>query len=312
MSVYYYRRQGDFTMQYISAKTIVSSYTDKNDWFGTNYNMNIYKGCSHGCIYCDSRSSCYRIENFDQVRAKENALQIIRDELRRKTKKGVIGTGAMSDPYNPFEKELKLTRNALELINAYEFGIALATKSDLVARDAEILADIKTHSPVIAKITITTFDDALCKKIEPHVCESSKRFEAIKKLSASGIFTGVLLMPILPFINDTEENILNIVRMAHVCGAKFVLSYYGMGVTLRQNQRDYFYEQLDKLFEGQYLKEKYIKTFQNKYACSSPNARRLSYVFRTECKKLGLLYKMQDIISAYKSGYGERQLSLFE
>ena len=298
-------------MKYIPAKTMISPYMRSNEWFGTNYNMNIYKGCSHGCIYCDSRSSCYRIENFDEVRAKENALQMIRDELRRKVKKGVVGTGAMSDPYNPFEKELKLTRNALELINAYEFGVAIATKSDLITRDIDILQDIKKHSPTLAKITITTFDDTLCKKIEPHVCVSSKRFKAVKELAAAGIFTGVLLMPILPFINDQEENILNIVKTAHACGAKFVLAY-GMGVTLRQNQREYFYDQLDRIFPEEFLKEKYIQIFQNKYQCSSPNSRRLGYIFRAECKKLGLLYKMDEIISAYRQGYDEeKQLSLF-
>lgn len=298
-------------MKYIPAKTMISPYMRSNEWFGTNYNMNIYRGCSHGCIYCDSRSSCYRIDNFDEVRAKKNALQMIRDELRRKTKKGVIGTGAMSDPYNPFEKELKLTRNALELISAYEFGVAIATKSDLITRDIDILQDIKQHSPVLAKITITTFDDVLCQKIEPHVCRSSDRFNAVKQLAAAGIFTGVLLMPILPFINDNEENILNIVRHAHECGAKFIFSY-GMGVTLRQNQREYFYDQLDKLFPNQLFKNDYIKTFGNKYECSSAHSKKLSYVFRAECKKRGILYKMQDIISAYQFGYREKQLSLFE
>jgi DNA repair photolyase len=298
-------------MKYIPAKTIISAYTASKPWFGTNYNMNIYRGCSHGCIYCDSRSNCYHIENFDEVCVKENALQIIRDELRRKTKKGVIGTGAMSDPYNPFEKDLELTRNALQFINVYQFGAAIATKSNLIARDIDVLCDIKKHSPVLVKMTVTTFDDKLCKKIEPHVCVSSKRFEAIKKLADKDIFAGVLLMPILPFINDTEENILNIVRQAHACGAKFVLAY-GMGVTLRQNQREYFYNQLDTLFPGQHLKENYIETFGSSYECSSNQSRRLSYLFKAECSKLGLLYKMQDIISAYKSGYEERQLSLFE
>jgi len=298
-------------MKYIPAKTIISPYTHSNEWFGTNYNMNIYKGCSHGCIYCDSRSSCYHIDNFDEVRAKKNALQIIRDELRRKTKKGVVGTGAMSDPYNPFEKDLKLTRHALELISAYEFGVAIATKSDLITRDIDILQEIKKHSSVLAKITITTFDDVLCQKIEPHVCKSSKRFSAIEQLAAAGVFTGVLLMPILPFINDTEENILNIVRTAHACGAKFIFSY-GMGLTLRQNQREFFYDKIDKLFPNQLLKEEYIRTFQNKYQCASPSARRLANVFRTECKKLGLLYKMEDIILAYKADYRDKQLSLFE
>lgn len=150
-------------IEYIPAKTIVTK-TKSPEWFGMDYNMNIYKGCCHGCIYCDSRSECYHVENFDKVRAKENALQIIRDDLRRKVKKGVIGTGAMSDPYNPFEEKLCLTRHALELVDAYEFGIAIATKSPLITRDADILSGIKEHSPVLCKITITTADDELSKK----------------------------------------------------------------------------------------------------------------------------------------------------
>lgn len=297
-------------MKYIPAKTILSPYTNSNAWFGTNYNMNIYKGCSHGCIYCDSRSDCYRIENFDEVKVKENALQIIRDELRRKTKTGIIGTGAMSDPYNPLEKELKLTRNALELINAYGFGVAIATKSDLITRDIEVLKDIKAHSPVLAKITITTFDDNLCRKIEPNVCASSRRFEAVRKLSEAGIFTGILLMPILPFINDTEDNIINIVKAAYYNGAKFVFSY-GMGVTLRQNQRDYFYNALGRHFVDEDIKNQYFKAYGTRYECKSPFSRRLSYVLRNECVKLGMLYEMQGIVLGYKNSTTEKQLSLF-
>jgi DNA repair photolyase len=159
-------------MEYISAKTIVTS-TKNSAWFGVEYNMNIYKGCCHGCIYCDSRSDCYRLDDFDRVRTKENALSIIRDELRRKSKTGVVGTGAMSDPYNPFEEELQLTRHSLELINAYKFGVAIATKSPLVTRDIDILRNIKEHSPTLVKITITTVNDELCKKIEPNVAVSS-------------------------------------------------------------------------------------------------------------------------------------------
>lgn len=239
-------------MDYIPAKTIVC--TNKGTaWFGTQYNMNIYKGCCHGCIYCDSRSDCYHVEDFDRVRAKENALAIIRDDLRRKVRTGVIATGAMSDPYNPFEKELELTRHALELINAYEFGVAIDTKSTLVTRDIDILTEIKSHSPVLVKMSITTADDVLCKKIERHVAVTSERFQAIKQLSDNGIYCGVLLMPVLPFINDTKENILGIVRLAKENGAKFV--YPDFGVTLRSNQQIYFYERLDELFPG--MSEKY-------------------------------------------------------
>lgn len=297
-------------MDYINAKTIVSKYVKDNLWFGINYNMNIYKGCCHGCIYCDSRSECYHIDNFDKVRAKENSIQIIRSDLKSKRRAGIIGTGAMSDPYNPFESELMLTRNALEEIDKFKFGIAIATKSDLVTRDIDILNRIKEHSPVLIKMTITTFNDELCEKIEPNVCTTSKRFDAIKSLSDNGIFTGILLMPILPFINDNEENIINIVRKAHECGAKFVFAY-GMGLTLRQNQRDYYYEQLIKLFPDKNLVQKYKAAFGNSYECSSFNSKKLWCLFKAECERLGILYKMEDIISAYKSGYGDRQISWF-
>ncbi|WP_027623799.1 SPL family radical SAM protein [Clostridium lundense] len=297
-------------MDYIPAKTIVSKYAKDNWWFGINYNMNIYKGCCHGCIYCDSRSECYNIDNFDRVRAKKSSTQIIRNDLKSKRRIGVIGTGAMSDPYNPFEMELMLTRNALEEIDKFKFGIAIATKSDLVTRDIDILNRIKQHSPVLIKMTITTFNDELCKKIEPNVCTTSKRFDAIKSLSDNGIFTGILLMPILPFINDNEENIISIVRKAHKCGAKFVFAY-GMGLTLRQNQRDYYYEQLIKLFPDKNLVQRYKAAFGSNYECSSFNSKSLYHIFETECKRLGLLYKMEDIILAYKAGYGDRQISWF-
>jgi DNA repair photolyase len=297
-------------MNYIPAKTIISKYIKENPWFGINYNMNIYKGCCHGCIYCDSRSECYGIKDFDKVRAKENAVEIINKELKSKRRTGVIGTGAMSDPYNPFEKELMLTRKALEQIDAFNFGIAIATKSNLIERDIDILNKIKKHSPVLVKITITTFEDELCKKIEPKVCESSKRFETIKKLSDNGIFTGILLMPILPFINDSQNNIINIVRKASKCGAKFIFAY-GMGVTLRQNQRDYFYNELIKLFPNKNLVEEYNTMFKNNYECPSPNLKNLWVIFKNECDKLGILYNMKDIISAYKSCYNHEQISWF-
>lgn len=297
-------------MDYIPAKTIISNYMKENSWFGINYNMNIYKGCCHGCIYCDSRSECYGIENFDTVRAKENAINLIRKELKSKKRTGVIGTGAMSDPYNPFEKVAMLTRNALEQINTFNFGIAIATKSNLVTRDIDILKKIKDHSPVIIKMTITTLNDEVCKKIEPNVSVSSERFEAIKELTKNGIYAGILLMPILPFINDNEENIIGIVRRASECGAKFIYSY-GMGVTLRQNQRDYFYEQLKKQFPDKNLIKQYNTAFGNSYECASLKSKELLKLFKSECERVGILYKMQDILKAYKANYVNEQISWF-
>ena len=284
-------------MEFIPAKTIVSGYAEHNAWFGNNYNMNIYKGCCHGCIYCDSRSECYRIDNFDTVRAKKDALALINKELKSKKRTGVVGTGAMSDPYNPLEKEYCLTRGALELININGFGVSIATKSSLVIRDIDILKKIKTHSPVLVKITITTYDDELCKKIEPNVGVASKRFSAIKELSDNGIFAGILLMPVLPFLEDNEDNIVGIVNLAHESGAKFI--YSAFGVTLRQNQRDWYYKKLDEKFSG--IKQKYLEKFKNDYECRSPKAKELWQIFKRECDKFGILYKMNDIIKANKS-----------
>ena len=294
-------------MDFIPAKTLVSGYADQTQWFGVNYNMNIYKGCSHGCIYCDSRSECYHVENFDQVRAKENALALIERDLKSKRRTGVVGTGAMSDPYNPFEKEYELTRGALKLIKKYGFGVAIATKSHLIIRDIDILKEIAAQAPVIVKITVTAAEDALSRLVEPHVSLSSQRFEAIKKLSDAGIYVGVLMMPILPFIEDDEANIKGIIHKAHQSGAHFI--FPGFGVTLRQNQRDYFLEQLDLKFPG--FRVKYEKTYGYAYSCSSPNAKRLWQMLKAECELLGMVYRMEDIIKGYKKPQEPMQLSFF-
>lgn len=292
----------------IPAKTIISGYSD-NGWFGANYNMNIYKGCCHGCIYCDSRSECYRVENFDTVRAKDNALFLIRRDLEAKKKPGVIMTGAMSDPYNPHEETEELTRGALELIHRFRFGAAILTKSVLVCRDIDLLLKIKTHSPVFVNVTVTTADDGLCTKIERYVNPSSARFGAISRLSEAGVMCGVLLMPTLPFINDDEHNIRMIVRMAAQAGAKWVYHWDSFGVTLRQNQRDYFYDRLDALFPG--VKERYVRTFGDSYACVSPNSAALHRALTEECDRYGLLYNMSDIVKLSRKGLEHQQISFF-
>ena len=291
----------------VPAKNIVHKTQSPDQWFGLDYNMNIYRGCSHGCIYCDSRSDCYRNIDFDTVKVKEDALTKVRNDLRRKVKTGVVGTGAMSDPYNPLEERLMLTRNSLELINAYGFGASITTKSALAARDADILRDIKTHSPVIAKFSIITADDALCKIIEPNVSTASERLNALHILAGHGIFCGVLLMPVLPYITDNKENIVNILRLAKDAGAKFV--YAAMGMTLRQGNREFYYDHLDKTFSG--IKAQYIKCYGNRYNIPSPNSKRLWSVFTAECERLGLLYDTRAIIRHYKAGYGNEQQLLF-
>lgn len=296
-------------MEYIPAKTIITR-TKTRAWFGLDYNMNIYRGCCHGCIYCDSRSDCYQVKDFDQVKAKQDALLIIRDELRRKVRTGVIGTGAMSDPYNPHERELCLTRHALELVDAFGFGISIATKSTLLLRDLDILSGIKEHSPVLCKVTITTVDDRLARLIEPGVPSSTERFGMIETLAGQGIFTGILLMPVLPWLEDNEDNILAIVRRVHETGARFI--YAAFGVTLRGNQREWYFDQLNRLFPDQKLTQQYIRRYGNRYDCKSPRAAALWQVFSAECERLGILYRMNDIIHAYRRNYEITQLNLFD
>lgn len=295
-------------MEYISAKTIVTKTKAPSKWFGIDYNMNIYKGCCHGCIYCDSRSDCYGVDRFDQVRAKENALEIIRNDLRRKTRRGVVGTGAMSDPYNPFERKLKLSRHALELCDAFEFGAAIATKSSLLERDIDVLQSIADHSPVLLKITVTTAEDDLAAKIEPRVSRPSDRFGTMKKLSAAGLYTGILLMPVLPFLEDNRDNIGEIIRRAEEAGARFI--YPAFGMTLRGNQRVWYYQKLDELFPGEGLIEAYQKKYGEYYECISPNARKLWEYFSEECRKRQIVYRMEDIISQYKRPYKVTQMTL--
>jgi DNA repair photolyase len=267
--------------------------------------MNIYRGCSHACLYCDSRSACYGIDDFDTVKAKKDALTLIERDLKKKKQKGVVATGAMSDPYNPGEEKEELTRGALKLLDVYGFGAAIATKSVLVARDIDLLKKITAKSPVIVKITITAADDGLAKKIEPHANTSSERFAALKTLADNGIYGGVLLMPVLPFITDTADNITAILHKAQESGAKFVYPYFG--VTLRDKQRAYYLQKLTELFPG--LREKYLRQYGNRYHCMSPAAKKLYALTGNFCSEWGLDHKMPDIVKSYKKGYG--QLSLF-
>ncbi|WP_125140175.1 SPL family radical SAM protein [Clostridium transplantifaecale] len=295
-------------MELIPAKTIVTKNKDTS-WFGSDYNMNLYRGCSHGCIYCDSRSSCYHVDDFENVKAKENALLIVRDDLRRKVKKGVVGTGAMSDPYNPHEAEMELTMHSLELIGAFGFGVSMLTKSTGILRDILLYQVIAEQSPVNCMLTITTCDDTLSKKLEPGVPPSSERFKAVKELADAGLYTGVVMTPVLPFLEDTKENILGMIELARESKARFI--YPMFGVTLRDRQRDYFYSSLDRIFPGENLRQQYEKRYGDRYFCSSPKARSLYSLFEKECVKAGILYKMPDIIHSYKKNYQYEQLTLF-
>lgn len=296
-------------MEYIPAKHLLHR-SRSTQWFGTDHTMNIYRGCCHGCLYCDSRSDCYQIGEFGTVRAKADALRILRDDLARKMRPAFICTGSMSDPYNPFEEELQLTRHALELIDAYGCGVAIATKSDLIARDADILASIREHSPVICKLTVTTADDGLAAKIEPNAPSPSRRLAALEKLSGTGLFAGVLLMPVLPFLEDSGQNVLAVVEGAARAGAKFI--YPAFGVTMRQGQREYFLDGLERAFPGQGLKARYLRQYGDRYQCVSPRAEALWKVFAGACRERGILYDMKSIIRAAALGYGDRQLTFFD
>ena len=295
-------------MEFIKVKTILSKEKYGNEWFGIDYKLNLYRGCPHGCIYCDSRSNCYHIDNFDIPKGKENALLLLEQELSKKKEKGVVGIGSMSDTYNPNELKYEQTRGALKLIAKYNYGVSIDTKSNLILRDLDLLKEINEKNNVIIKFTITTPNDELSKIIEPRVCISSKRFEAIKKLSDNGIFTGILMNPVLPFITDSEEDIKKLVKLAYESGAKFIYTY--MGMTLRENQRDYYYEKLDKYFPN--LKDKYIKYYKGYYNCAVPNYKNLYKIFTDECDKYNILYKMRDIIKAYKKEIKDNeQITLF-
>lgn len=294
-------------MEFIKAKTILTKVKYGANWYGIDYNMNLYKGCTHGCIYCDSRSNCYHIDNFDIVRGKENALYILEKELSKKSR-GVVGIGAMSDTYNPLEQQYEQTRKALELIEKYGFGVSIDTKSDLILRDIDLLKKINLNNNVIIKFTITTPNDELSKIIEPNVCVSSRRLKAIKILNDNGIFAGIMMNPVLPFITDNEKDIKELVRLASENGAKFIHTY--MGMTLRENQRDYYYEKLDENFKE--LKEKYMKYYGDGYDCIVPNYKKLYKIFTEECDRYGILYNMEDIIKAYKKvKINNKQISFF-
>ncbi len=295
-------------METIPAKSILQR-NKSTQWFGTDHTVNLYRGCNHGCIYCDSRSECYGIEEFDRVKAKENALFTLREELRRKQKPCMIGLGSMSDPYNPHEARELLTRGALELMDIYGHGVKVTTKSDLILRDMDILGRIRSHSPVICGLTLTTADQALAKKLEPAAPSPQKRLEALRKLSAAGFFTGVLLMPVLPFLEDNENNIRSLIGQAADAGVKFI--YPAFGMTLRDRQRAYYYGKLEELFPGENLRERYRKAFGDQYSCISPQAARLWEVLKAICKPKGILYSMKAIIPASQMGYGDSQMSLF-
>jgi DNA repair photolyase len=292
----------------IQAKTLLARVKEPDDWFGLYYNMNLYRGCQHQCIYCDSRSECYQIEDFNHaVLVKANAIALLRRELAGKRMIGTIGTGSMNDPYMPLEADVRLTRQALEVILESGFPVHVITKSDLVLRDIDLLEQIHRKTYAAVTFTITTADDQMSKRLEPGAPASSRRLAALRSLSQRGLLTGITLMPVLPFIEDTEENIRAIIQMGHAAGARYILPAFGM--TLRDRQRVYYYDKLDRLFPG--LRARYEKAFGERYSAPARNARHLGQVFAEICEKLGIATKMP-VFSPQKRVYKDKsQLPLF-
>ena len=267
-------------MHFVEAKGILTANSGQ-------CGMNIYRGCSHGCIYCDSRSKCYHFTHaFEDIEVKQNAPELLEKALRSKRKKCMIGTGAMSDPYMHIEEELRLTRKCLEIIKQYGFGVAIQTKSDRILRDIDLLDEINKSAKCVVQMTLTTYDDDLCKIVEPNVCNTKRRIEVLEEMKKRGIPTMVWLTPILPFINDTKENITAILNECVRVGVKGVIDF-GMGLTLRDGDREYYYAALDKHFPG--MKERYIKTYHNAYELPSPNAKELTEIFQKICRENKIL-----------------------
>ena len=257
-----------------------------------HYGMNIYRGCSHGCVYCDSRSKCYQFTHtFEDIEVKQNAPELLEQALRTKRQKAMIGTGSMSDPYMHCEEELNLTRRCLEIIHRYGFGAAVQTKSDRILRDIDLLNEINQRAKCVVQMTLTTWDDQLCGILEPNVCNTRRRVEVLEEMRKRGIPTIVWMTPILPFINDTEENIKAILEACAKVKVKGIICF-DMGLTLREGDREYYYAALDKHFPG--VKERYIRTYGNAYELPSPNSGQLMDLFRLFCRNSGILYRPED------------------
>lgn len=289
-------------MHYTQAKGILSSHNG----------MNIFRGCTHGCIYCDSRSKCYQINHdFEDIEVKQNAPELLELALRKKRAKCMIGTGAMSDPYIHQELELRHTRRCLDIIDRYGFGVAIQTKSNRILRDLDLLKSINENAKCVVQMTLTTYDEKLCKILEPNVSTTKERVETLKIMRDNGIPTVVWLCPILPYINDTEENLRGILDYCFEIGVVGILNF-GFGLTLREGNREYFYSQLDKHFPG--LRQKYHKRYGYSYDIPCDNHKELMAIFNQECKLHGVMHSRSDIfsyMSTFPTKQQPEQLSLF-
>lgn len=289
-------------MHFKEAKSILSRYNG----------INIYRGCTHGCIYCDSRSRCYSMDHeFTDIEVKINAPQLLEDALRRKREKCMIGTGSMCDPYIPLETELGLTRQCIKLVEKYDFGLAILTKSARILRDLDLLKSINGKTKCVVQITLTTYDESLCKILEPSVSTTKERFEVLKIMRDNGIPTVVWLGPILPFINDTEENLRGLLEYCTEAGVYGIINF-GMGLTLREGNREYYYAQLDRHFPG--LKQKYQSRYGLDYQIMSEHNDRLMRIFQSVCDNQGILTGIDAVfgyLHTFEDKHKPEQLSMF-
>ena len=289
-------------MHFVEAKGILHN---KGGYNG----MNIYRGCTHGCIYCDSRSLCYQFDHkFEDIEVKQNAPELLEQALKSKRTKCMIGTGSMSDPYMHCETELRLTRRCLEIIEKYGYGLAIQTKSDRILEDIDLLDSINKKAKCVVQITLTTYDDELCSVLEPNVCNTNRRIEVLEEMNKRGIPTVVWLTPILPFINDTEENITKILNECVRTGVKGIINF-GMGVTLRAGDREYFYSKLDQHFPG--LSDRYIRTYGDAYEVPSPNSKELMRIFKKICRDNGMMSDADECFR-YLNDLPDKQISIFD
>lgn len=289
-------------MHFVDAKGILTGSSK-------SCGMNIYRGCTHGCIYCDSRSLCYQFTHqFEDIEVKKNAPELLERVLKSKREKCMIGTGSMSDPYMHCEKDLRLTRKCLEIIHKYRFGLAIQTKSDMILDDIDLLDAINRDAKCVVEMTLTTYDDDLCSILEPNVCNTKRRIEVLEEMQKRGIPTIVWLSPILPFINDTEENITSILNECARVGVKGIICF-GMGVTLREGDREYFYSALEKNFPG--LKYRYMSTYGNAYDVQSPDSAKLMRIMKRICKANGMMSDPDECFR-FMNDLPDKQISIFD
>ncbi|MCL2060613.1 MAG: radical SAM protein [Oscillospiraceae bacterium] len=287
-------------MHYADYKTILSPQNG----------MNLYRGCTHGCIYCDSRSLCYQMKHdFEDIEVKRDAPRILDEQLKRKRKRCMVGTGAMSDPYIHLEDTLQISRQCIEIIDKHGFGLAIQTKSARIMRDMDILLSISKKTKCVVQTTLTTFDESLCRIVEPNVSTTAERFAVLEAMRDAGIPTVVWLSPILPFINDSEENLRGLLDYCVRAGVRGIICF-GFGVTLRDGNREYFYKKLDLHFPG--VKERYVKSFGNSYVCNSPANEQLWAIYQDECARRGILFRPDDVFGYMrKFEANTRQMSLY-